>query len=216
MGGVYTEIRVSTESWYGKRKFFCRSCQDSNNNNNVHLSCAHQCLSTHTIHINLNIIFYTHVEYSPTKTIYIKYYTEKQTHALHTHNDCSRNWVLILVGMKKNLWPLDQESGTLPLSYPRSYTDRFPSKLLVLHTYKIKIIKKQNVDNPHPCGIVNLFNRRRKTESTSGFGVSKTACNLNYWWILSDIIHSFSDQKGTQTLIHACFVSNRTKKHCWQ
>ena len=26
------------------------------------------------IHINLNMIFYTHVERSPTKTIYIKYY----------------------------------------------------------------------------------------------------------------------------------------------
>ena len=31
------------------------------------------------IHINLNMIFCTHVEQSPTKTIYIKYYTEKQT-----------------------------------------------------------------------------------------------------------------------------------------
>ena len=30
-------------------------------------------LSTHMIHINLNMIFYTHVEHSPTKTIYIKY-----------------------------------------------------------------------------------------------------------------------------------------------
>ena len=29
------------------------------------------------IHINLNMIFYTHVEYSPTKTIYIKYYKKK-------------------------------------------------------------------------------------------------------------------------------------------
>ena len=61
-------------------------------------------LSTHShmIHINLNMIFYTHVEHSPTKTIYVKYYMKKQTlpgHALHTHN-CSRNWVLILVGMK--------------------------------------------------------------------------------------------------------------------
>ena len=36
------------------------------------------------IHVNLNIIFYTHVEHSPTKTIYIKYYTEKHT---HTHTD---------------------------------------------------------------------------------------------------------------------------------
>ena len=39
-------------------------------------------LSAHMIHINLNIIFFTHVEHSPTKTIYIKYYTE--TH-IHTH-----------------------------------------------------------------------------------------------------------------------------------
>ena len=31
-------------------------------------------LSAHMIHINLNMIFYTHVEHNPTKTIYIKYY----------------------------------------------------------------------------------------------------------------------------------------------
>ena len=42
------------------------------------------------IHVNLNTIFYTHVEHSPTKTIYVKYYMEKQTHACvcactHTH-----------------------------------------------------------------------------------------------------------------------------------
>ena len=30
-------------------------------------------LSTHMIHINLNAIFYKHVEHSPTKTIFIKY-----------------------------------------------------------------------------------------------------------------------------------------------
>ena len=50
-------------------------------------------LSTHMIYINLNTIFYTHVEHSPTKTIYIKYYLE-------THNDCSRNWVPILAGVE--------------------------------------------------------------------------------------------------------------------
>ena len=33
-------------------------------------------LSAHMIHINLNMIFYTHVEHSLTKTIYIKYYTK--------------------------------------------------------------------------------------------------------------------------------------------
>ena len=45
-------------------------------------------LSTHMIHINLNIIFHTHVEHSPTKTIYIKYYKIKirttNTHSTHT------------------------------------------------------------------------------------------------------------------------------------
>ena len=31
-------------------------------------------LSTHMIHINLNMILCTHVEHNPTKTISIKYY----------------------------------------------------------------------------------------------------------------------------------------------
>ena len=44
-------------------------------------------LSAHMIHINLNMIFYTHVEHSPTKTIYIKYY--KKTNKKHTHT-CAR------------------------------------------------------------------------------------------------------------------------------
>ena len=49
-------------------------------------------LSAHMIDINLNMIFYTHVKHSPTKTIYIKYYLKKKkkrttnTHArTHTH-----------------------------------------------------------------------------------------------------------------------------------
>ena len=44
-------------------------------------------LSTHLIHINLNMIFYTHVECSPTKRISIKYYTktDKQLHYKHAH-----------------------------------------------------------------------------------------------------------------------------------
>ena len=37
------------------------------NNNNVHLSHAHNALSTHIVHINLNMIFYTYVEHSPIK-----------------------------------------------------------------------------------------------------------------------------------------------------
>ena len=34
-------------------------------------------LSAQMIHINLNMICYTHVKHSPTKTIYIKYYFKK-------------------------------------------------------------------------------------------------------------------------------------------
>ena len=63
-------------------------------------------LNADMIHMNLNMIFYTHVEHSPTKTIYIKYYNKQtnkkcttNTHT-HTHTDCSRNWVLILVRME--------------------------------------------------------------------------------------------------------------------
>ena len=36
-------------------------------------------LSAHIIHINLNMILYTHAEHSPTKTIYIKYHTKRNT-----------------------------------------------------------------------------------------------------------------------------------------
>ena len=53
-------------------------------------------LSAHMIHINLNTIFCTHVEHSPTKTIY----KWKHTHTHTTHSDYSRNWVLILVGVE--------------------------------------------------------------------------------------------------------------------
>ena len=35
-------------------------------------------LSAHMIHINLNMIFYKHVEHSLTKTIYIKYYKKRR------------------------------------------------------------------------------------------------------------------------------------------
>ena len=36
-------------------------------------------LSDHMIHINLNTIFYTHVDDSPTKTVYIRYYMDIHT-----------------------------------------------------------------------------------------------------------------------------------------
>ena len=46
-------------------------------------------LSAHMIHINLNMIFYTHVKHSPTETVYIKYYliyiNNNNKNALQTH-----------------------------------------------------------------------------------------------------------------------------------
>ena len=40
-------------------------------------------LSAHMIQINLDTLFYTHVEHSPTKTIYVKYYIYGNAHT-HT------------------------------------------------------------------------------------------------------------------------------------
>ena len=59
-------------------------------------------LSTHMIHINLNMIFYTHTAHSPTKLNYKVLYKKQNKQKMHykhthTHNDCIRNWVLILV-----------------------------------------------------------------------------------------------------------------------
>ena len=48
-------------------------------------------LSAHMILTNLNVIFYTHVKHSPTKTIYIKHYLKNKINnnnnknALQTH-----------------------------------------------------------------------------------------------------------------------------------
>ena len=51
-------------------------------------------LSAHMMHINLNMIFYTHIEHSPTKTTHTKHiwkdtppppHTHTHTHT-HTHN----------------------------------------------------------------------------------------------------------------------------------
>ena len=65
-------------------------------------------LSAHMIHVNLNYtLFCTHIQHSPTKTIYTRYYMETRTqthkgiiwkHAhTHAHTDWSTNWVLILI-----------------------------------------------------------------------------------------------------------------------
>ena len=42
-------------------------------------------LSAHMLHVNLNMIFYTHVEHSPTKTTHTNHQTERQTTPLSIH-----------------------------------------------------------------------------------------------------------------------------------
>ena len=64
-------------------------CQDSSRNIIIIRYIYHaliNVLNTHVTHINLNAIFYTHVEHSPIKIIYVRYYMETHTcmHA-HTH-----------------------------------------------------------------------------------------------------------------------------------
>ena len=45
-----------------------------NNNNNIYLPCTHQCPECwHDIYMNINTIFYTHVEQCPTNAIYLTY-----------------------------------------------------------------------------------------------------------------------------------------------
>ena len=64
-------------------------------------------LSAHMIHINLNMIFCTHVKQSYQNNLHkVLFKKTKKTiikmhykHA-HTYTDCSRNWVLILVRME--------------------------------------------------------------------------------------------------------------------
>ena len=51
-------------------------------------------LSAHITHINLNTIFYTYAEDSPTKTIYIRHYMERHTHT-HTHTHTHQSLIHI-------------------------------------------------------------------------------------------------------------------------
>ena len=72
-------------------------------------------LSAHMIHINLNMIFYTHVEHSPTKTIYIKYYTKKQRkkkHYKHTHTHTHTHTMTVAeLGTDIRMEILQEEEG---------------------------------------------------------------------------------------------------------
>ena len=56
-------------------------------------------LSAHLIHINLNTIFYTHMEQSPTNANYIKYYMMQKTRTTTNCNESkpvAHNYVTLI------------------------------------------------------------------------------------------------------------------------
>ena len=59
-------------------------------------------LGAHMIHINLNMIFYTHVKHSPTKTTHTKQDTERQPNIHKHHNEfkCVRHWSVSYMGLE--------------------------------------------------------------------------------------------------------------------
>ena len=61
---------------------FCQ--QEVFNNNNVHLSCAHQCPERSLIHINLNTIFYTRRAQSYPNNLHKVLYRKTNTCTTHT------------------------------------------------------------------------------------------------------------------------------------
>ena len=51
----------------------------------------HVLINALNTHINLNMIFYTHIEHSPTKTTHTKHHTERQTPHIHTQTTMNSN-----------------------------------------------------------------------------------------------------------------------------
>ena len=60
------------------------------------------------LYINLNMIFYTHVEHSPTEAIYIKYYTEevhwvRAQELCESRDGCPESLSAVSVDVKQHL-----------------------------------------------------------------------------------------------------------------
>ena len=87
------------------------ACGATSTENNIIMYIYHaliNAMSTHIMHINLNMIFCTPVEHSRTKTIYIKYYTKKKkknttntyanTHThTHTHTTTLQIYIIMFI-----------------------------------------------------------------------------------------------------------------------
>ena len=89
-------------------------------------------LSAHMIHINLNMIFYTHVEYSPTKTDNLHkvlYGKNKQKQAPHTHTHThTHTHIHLLCGKAETCWPHHKNM--------LAYTNYLKTTVAVIHMPK--------------------------------------------------------------------------------
>ena len=70
-------------------------------------------LSAHMIHINLNMIFYTHVKHSPTKTVYVKYYHKntKVNMVLNVHRNRTAYY-----GRGEGVMEVGEEGDYIPIA----------------------------------------------------------------------------------------------------
>ena len=96
--------------------------------------------SAHMIHINLNIIFCTHVEHSPTKTIYIKCYTEKQTstRTTNTRTHTHTQWQLVNGNNKAS-----SQSLTSHQLHRKKHSHNTHRVKILFHQFKTQVAKSQ-------------------------------------------------------------------------
>ena len=105
------------------------------------------------IHINLNMILYTHVEHSPTKTICIKYYTGKTN--THTHYT-----LLGLCSLKFKMRLLDPPeiwncycSITLDMSDLKNDTNKRPGKTVLMLAGWDTMVQKSTILSSNPSEV---------------------------------------------------------------
>ena len=128
--------------------------------------------------INLNAVFYTHVEDSPTRTIYIRHYMDTHTHT-HTHCDCSKNWVFILV-RAEILW---EEEG-FQFGFKR-WQGWAVSKVLWEWIPNVGSKARESAKNTScvciagfsACGCQNVLNKRCTLTTASVYNIYHFACN---------------------------------------
>ena len=90
-------------------------------------------LNAYMMHVNLNMMFYTHVEHSPTKTIYIKYYTKTKQNTTYNNNNNNNN----KNNNNKNKNALDTHTHTHTHTHTQTHTQTHTHTHTYTHTQKL-------------------------------------------------------------------------------